>query len=230
MSIGAAECLKPRPQTELRSTMHASVIASRGTIAETFEELKSGQRVFRQGSLVRAIAEVVDGTIALSFRIAADREQIIEIVRGGTLLGAGCRGRYSTSARCLSVATLRWMSLDVFASSQKLQRRAIEQQQRQLLSLKSQLVLLGRASAVERVATLLLMLTDDEPAGCASISVRIAQQDMADYLGMTHETVCRTISKLRGMGLIQSDRRGHFTIIAPERLRDVALRLASTEI
>ena len=84
-------------------------------------------------------------------------------------------------------------------------------------------VLLGQASAVERVATLLLGLMEApaQPGALIAPCVQISQQDMANYLGMTHETVCRTVAKLRTSGIIESDRRGHFRIVATERLRDL---------
>jgi CRP/FNR family nitrogen fixation transcriptional regulator len=62
-------------------------------------------------------------------------------------------------------------------------------------------VLLGRKSACERVASLLLDLSDR--AGSPRIlEVPMSRQDMADYLGLTIETVSRTLTQLQADGMI----------------------------
>ncbi len=61
---------------------------------------------------------------------------------------------------------------------------------------------LGRKSACERVASLLLDLADR--AGCQrTLDVPMSRQDMADYLGLTIETVSRTLTQLQADGVIE---------------------------
>ncbi len=62
----------------------------------------------------------------------------------------------------------------------------------------------GRASVDERVAALLLALSDAlaPPRGGAPIPSGIQQRDMAALLGVRHESVCRTLRKLEGRGAI----------------------------
>jgi CRP-like cAMP-binding protein len=60
------------------------------------------------------------------------------------------------------------------------------------------LMLLGRQTAVERVSSFLLSLKDrmgTEEGG--TLEVPMSRQDIADYLGLTIETVCRVLTKLR---------------------------------
>jgi CRP/FNR family transcriptional regulator len=67
-----------------------------------------------------------------------------------------------------------------------------------------QMILLGQKSAEERVASFLLMLArrSADTVMPVDIVVPMSRLDMADYLGLTIETVCRVLSKLKRSGLI----------------------------
>ena len=68
-------------------------------------------------------------------------------------------------------------------------------------------MLLGRRSARERVASFLLTLAQREPA--APVDMPMGRQDMADYLGLTIETVSRMLTQLQGEAIVEfpSNRR-----------------------
>jgi len=65
-------------------------------------------------------------------------------------------------------------------------------------------VLLGRKSAIEKVASFLLDF--GQPAksasGIAHIAIPMTRVDIADHLGLTHETVCRAFAQMRKEGII----------------------------
>jgi CRP/FNR family nitrogen fixation transcriptional regulator len=72
-----------------------------------------------------------------------------------------------------------------------------------LWAAQNHLVLLGRQSALERVACFLLdMLRRSRSADKAIIPIPMARRDIADYLGLTIETVCRMLTRLRQSGAI----------------------------
>jgi CRP/FNR family nitrogen fixation transcriptional regulator len=79
------------------------------------------------------------------------------------------------------------------------------------------LVMLGQQTAVERVASFLLALSrrtgseDDD-----LIEVPMTRQDIADFLGLTIETVCRVFSDLKRNGTIEAPQASQF------RLRNMA--------
>lgn len=65
----------------------------------------------------------------------------------------------------------------------------------------SHLLLLGRKNAQERLATFLLEMADRCQAGIA-IELPMSRQDIADYLGLTIETVSRTLTQLETSNVI----------------------------
>ena len=87
------------------------------------------------------------------------------------------------------------------------------------------MLLLGRKTAVEKLASFLLGLArrmngvdgEDKP-----IPVPMTRGDVADYLGLTVETVSRTLSRLKKAGLITISEAHSITIVKPDELQDIA--------
>jgi CRP/FNR family nitrogen fixation transcriptional regulator len=66
------------------------------------------------------------------------------------------------------------------------------------------MVILGRASALEKVSTFLLEMADRFGAGSASaVTLPMSRYDIADYLAMAVETVSRALTNLRERGVIR---------------------------
>jgi CRP/FNR family transcriptional regulator len=89
-------------------------------------------------------------------------------------------------------------------------------------------LLLGRKTAREKIATFLIMiLTRSQIAeqgtkeSGASISLPLTREAMADYLGLTIETVSRQFSAMRKEGLIILNGRRYVVIPDPDALRAV---------
>lgn len=66
------------------------------------------------------------------------------------------------------------------------------------------MLLLGRKTVQERVASFLVEM-DDRCGGKGIINLPMSRRDVADYLGLTLETVSRAISQMRGSGLLSLD-------------------------
>jgi CRP-like cAMP-binding protein len=73
------------------------------------------------------------------------------------------------------------------------------------------MLLLGRKTALERVATFLLEM-DERMEGNGSIDLPMSRRDVADYLGLTLETVSRSISQLRSSGALKLSGARHIEI------------------
>ena len=73
----------------------------------------------------------------------------------------------------------------------------------------SHLMLLGRKSASERIASFLLEMAERLPEhGDCVVCLPMTRTDVADYLGMTIETVCRNLAQFRRDGTIAIERGG----------------------
>ncbi|MFQ5625730.1 MAG: Crp/Fnr family transcriptional regulator, partial [Methyloligellaceae bacterium] len=89
------------------------------------------------------------------------------------------------------------------------------------------MVLLGRKTAEERVASLFLMLAKRARGTNPSqhvkgqpliLDLHLKRQEIGDFLGLSYETVCRQITALKKKGLIEQPSRRHFTIPDSEAL------------
>jgi CRP-like cAMP-binding protein len=89
----------------------------------------------------------------------------------------------------------------------------------------NRMLLLGRKTASERIATFLLEMAEKLPHGDKVVlAMPMSRTDMADHLGLTIETVCRVLSHLRRDGTITID-RSNITIRNPVALRQMACDL-----
>jgi CRP/FNR family transcriptional regulator len=87
------------------------------------------------------------------------------------------------------------------------------------------LVVLGQLRAEERVVSFLLSAarrTGADKRHPVAVELPMSRLDVADYLGLTIETVCRTISKLKRDGLIALEGRHTVVLRRLGRLRELA--------
>jgi CRP/FNR family nitrogen fixation transcriptional regulator len=82
------------------------------------------------------------------------------------------------------------------------------------------LLLLGRKTAVEKVATFMLEM-DQRMHPMGAISLPMTRRDIADYLGLTLETVSRTISQLQAKGMVALSNARQITVQRRSKLREL---------
>ena len=161
--------------------------------------------VFGEGESADFVYRVVSGAVR-SYKLLSDgRRQIGDFHLAGDLFGleAGKEHRLSAEAICKTeVMVYRKSALFTLAARTPSVGRALwSETARELERAQTHLMLLGRKSAVERVASFLMSLAERDP-GADEVSLPMSRQDMADYLGLTIETVSRTFTQLQGDGLI----------------------------
>jgi CRP/FNR family transcriptional regulator len=104
-----------------------------------------------------------------------------------------------------------------------LEHRVMMQALRELDEARDWMVTLGRKTAAEKVASFLFMIashidpTDEQVA--AKFDLPLSRSDIADFLGLTIETVSRQISKLKADGVIEIVNYRHVTVPDLARLR-----------
>ena len=193
-----------------------------------------GQTIVIEGDPIRHYFRIISGTVRLYKAIADGRRQVIDFFGAGQWFGLTGLARHTYSAEAVSAVTLVRYSrqtIEVAIRSdpglaQALFRLAcfeLDQAQQQML-------LLGRKSADEKIASFLLALAERAQAAGARhrhpieniVHLPMSRQDMADYLGLTIETVSRTISRFKRLGLIDLIGRQHVALCRIDRLSALA--------
>ena len=164
-----------------------------------------------------------------SSRVPDGRRQITGFVGIGHFLGLAVSDTYAFSAEAMepvrycrfSRPALRAL-LDDFPLMEK---RLLEVASNELVAAQEQMLLLGRKSARERLASfLLLQARHGLPSGSARsrFTLPMSRGDIADYLGLTIETVSRTLTRLRGEHLIDLISQTELSILNPNGLASLA--------
>lgn len=158
--------------------------------------------LFSQGEEAVAVFNITEGMARLYKLLPDGRRQIIGFALPGDFLGLSLSDRFSFCAD--AVDDMRVCRIPRAKFSQQLDekphlmKRLHEMAANELMIAQDQLVVLGRRSAEERVAVFLLGLRKRFAALhhlSPTIPLPMSRQDIADYLGLTIETVSRTFSK-----------------------------------
>lgn len=162
---------------------------------------------------------LADGCIALYRQLDSERRQILDILGPGRLIDAGLMERM----QCQAVAFVATCLEPVAAPADQLAAMAEQNRQLMLSRALGHLTRLGKQSAGERVAaTLLDLAAQFGPESPDSFSLHLSRNDMADWLGLTLETVSRCMSRLRQDGLIDMGKEGAMSILDRAALVEVA--------
>jgi CRP-like cAMP-binding protein len=180
-----------------------------------------------EGMPAHACYEIVNGTVILYKELPGRRRQILDVLGPGSWFGIAFGLHHTCSAEALTATTLRVHDRGAIQRSYVLQERMVAEVHKALEAAQNHAVLLGRKTAVERIATFLLNLASlhSQPAGertRAMLAVPMKQSDIGDYLGLTVETVSRTITLLKKRMIIATGKRGHFKLLNIEALQRIA--------
>jgi CRP/FNR family nitrogen fixation transcriptional regulator len=165
----------------------------------------SGEEVFAQDEPSDLVYRVVRGAVRTSRLLSDGRRQIGDFYYEGDIFGLepGPRQRFTAEALIdsdillVKRATLKRYGDEGLA----LERLIWAATARELVRTQEHLLLLGRKTACEKVASFLLDLADRGAGEFTTLPM--GRQDMADYLGLTIETVSRMLTQLQAEGLVE---------------------------
>ncbi|MFT4727208.1 MAG: CRP/FNR family transcriptional regulator [Granulosicoccus sp.] len=145
-----------------------------------------------------------------NYKVLADgRRQVCTFAYPGDILGLDCIGKHvnnaeslgSSRVRCIPINTIDKLILSEPGFGQSLLRiTALE-----LANTREQLLSLGRKSATEKLATFLLgisLRTRNADQQSHVVQIPMKRCEIADFLGLTVETVSRNFTKLKQLGVI----------------------------
>jgi CRP/FNR family nitrogen fixation transcriptional regulator len=185
------------------------------------------EEIFAQDEEADMVHMVVSGAVRTTRLLADGRRQVGAFYYAGDLIGleTGPIHRFSAEAICDAVVlVVRRSALKAFAGDGQLDRAIWEATRRELERTQDHLLVLGRKTACEKVASFLMDLAQREGGGNPSgrYSLPMSRQDMADYLGLTIETVSRMLTQLQGQSVVEFEGCRKFKVKRWEALEEMA--------
>lgn len=193
----------------------------------TVRRIEAKEHVFCEGDPRTHVYRIEEGVIALSKVLSDGRRQIIDFAYPGDYIGLGMFGDhvFDAQATCASkVKCLPSCQLERDAARDPaLAFRLYNAVSAELSAARRLLVSVGQGTAMERIASFLIELQGRGSRPQADrINLPMRRSDIADLLGLTIETVSRTLTKLRTMRVIEIQNGNDVRILDPDRLAEIA--------
>lgn len=161
--------------------------------------------IYAEGGVSDSWYRVVSGTVRICKLLPDGRRHIAEFCFAGDCFGLDRGGERAFSAEAVGDVILMRYPLRaterLIDETPQLARRICDMTLRDLAHAQSHMLLLGRMTAPERVASFLLEMSERRDAQRA-VDLPMSRIDIADYLGLTIETVCRILSAFKRAGAI----------------------------
>lgn len=190
--------------------------------------IDGGRVLVMEGDAANFAYNVVSGMMKLYKGLADGRLQIVGFLLPGDFLGLPSRGRYVYSAEAIlrtQICTFPSGTLQgVFDGNPGLEKRLLSIINDDLALAQDHMLLLGRRRAEERIACFLrALLARYQRVGLPThpLHLPMGRVDIADYLGLTIETVSRSFSKLRKDGVIALPRSDNVVLLRKDRLDEI---------
>lgn len=187
-----------------------------------------GKTIVEAGDPAETVFKVMSGVVRTVRLLPDGRRHVASFLLPGDVFGYAADEEYPCAVEAVgSVSLLRIPRARFEAlleSDAAARRRFLSMVCGELSAVQDQLLLLGRKTAVERIATFLLATADrrardGEPA--RDVHLPMTRADIADYLGLTVETVSRVLSQLRHQGLIELPQATHVVFRDRDALEDI---------
>ncbi|MGP8233005.1 MAG: helix-turn-helix domain-containing protein [Methylovirgula sp.] len=191
-------------------------------LAGSVQNFTQDREIYTEGAPVETFYKVVSGVVRTCKFLSDGRRQIDAFYQAGDIFGIEGEALHSLSAEAVSDCTLisyRRRGADVTTAGGQIADQLFNHLMQRLARAQEHALLLGRRSAVEKVAAFLVDWADYS-ADHRSVSLAMTRQDIADYLGLTIETVSRTLSHLERENLIEMPTARQIRLTNLEALRD----------
>jgi CRP/FNR family transcriptional regulator, nitrogen fixation regulation protein len=177
-----------------------------GLPAAPVRHFREGAEICGEGEVADVFFKVVSGVVRTCRFLADGRRQIDAFHVAGDVFGFELGARYSLSAEavceCGVIAHRRHVMHALAGQDEALSERLLSGVLLNLMRARQHAFLLGRKSASEKVALFLI----DWAERCGDrdkVELAMTRQDIADYLGLTIETVSRTFTQFERDGFIE---------------------------
>jgi CRP/FNR family transcriptional regulator, anaerobic regulatory protein len=220
-----APALHPAPFVPPLFEGWAAVPGSRTATGGRGERFEPDDIIFWEGDEATSAYLIEKGVVRLCRLMADGRRAIVGFLFAGESLGLAARAVHAYTAEAVSAVELRRVPLSqvhaAAADSPEVSRRYLAIMSDELLAAQERFLLLGRMNAVERIASFLLEVARRTGAE-RTVELAMSRLDIADYLGLTLETVSRMLSKLKQSGVIALPRPQTVQLLRTGELRRFA--------
>lgn len=178
-----------------------------------YRSYEAGQAIVWEGDRMDFVGSVVCGVATLTHTLEDGRTQMVGMLLPSDFLGRPERDTARYNAVAATKVTLccfrRRPFLDLLQRSPKLSHRLLQMTLDELDAAREWMLLLGRKTAREKIASFIAIvarrqaaLSQQKPGGRMEMELPLTREAMADYLGLTLETVSRQVSALKRDGVI----------------------------
>jgi CRP/FNR family transcriptional regulator len=199
-----------------------------------YRKFEAGQTVVWSGDRMDFVGSVVSGIATLTQTMEDGRTQMV-----GLLLPSDFVGRPGRSSAAYDVVATTDLVMccfrkspfeDMMSRTPHIAQRLLEMTLDELDAAREWMLVLGRKTAREKIASLLSIIARRDASlhltagreGPLSFDLPLTREAMADYLGLTLETVSRQISALKKDGVILLEGKRHVTVPDMDRLMEEA--------
>lgn len=209
---------------ELHSSTQLSVLSGHAGVVTSDYTYRSNEEIFGEGETVEYVYEVISGAVR-SYKLLSDgRRQIGAFHLPGDVFGLENGSNHRMGAEAVIETTARLVkrsSLDKTAKIDvRIARKLWSITAGELQHAENHMLLLGRKTAMEKVAAFLLEM-DRRLADSGLLALPMSRRDIADYLGLTLETVSRALSQLQAKRVVGFSSARQITLLNRQRLSDM---------
>lgn len=180
---------------------------------------REGEELIGDAEKIESYSNVLSGVVKLTKMLPDGRQQIVGLQFAPDFLGRPFKTESALNAEAatnVSLCSFPKAVMDrMIKEYPELGQKLLQQTLKELDEARDWMVTLGRKTASEKVASFLLLiarnidpLSDDENE-TATFDLPLTRADIADFLGLTIETVSRQLTKLRADGVIRIENNRH---------------------
>lgn len=195
----------------------------------TAVDVAKGGTVFFEGDENTYLFNVVSGAVRLSKLLSDGRRQVTGFLFPGDFLGLAVADAYAYTAEAMSDSSLcrfnRQSLIKLLDRFPKLEHRLLEVASNELVEAQAHMLMLGQKNVMEKVSATLMNLmkrVGQRSDDAIFIELPMTRMDLAEYIGVSTESVSRTFTRLRQIGVISLPTVWSVQVVKEQELKRLA--------
>jgi CRP/FNR family nitrogen fixation transcriptional regulator len=194
------------PLFTLEALQHRKATDAPPAVVGSVHSFAKDAEIFGEGDRAAFVYKVISGVVRTSKLLSDGRRQIDAFHLQGDIFGIEAGDEYRFSAEsigdCAVIAYRRSNMAVLTGADAEFAQDMTMGMMRSLIRAQNHMLLLGRKSALEKIATFLLDMAE-RTSEDDTLDLPMSRMDIADHLGLTIETVSRSFTQLERQGVIE---------------------------